>query len=217
MSNKEKRVPRNAIKFKVSLTEEQKEAKTTVLNNKISVICGVAGTSKTFTAVQIALDQFFKRKIERITIMRPTIASEDIGALPGTVDEKMAMWMIPIVENMYLLYDKSKIDKMLAEGDIRMLPLQFTQGITFVGEFVILDEAQNATADQVSMVLTRLGKGSRMVLTGDPGQIQLKQKGKSGLQRLIDITGKVVNLSCIEMEVNHRDPIVAEIVEFYNR
>tara|TARA_R110002020_G_scaffold448039_3_gene660681 strand:+ start:473 stop:1126 length:654 start_codon:yes stop_codon:yes gene_type:complete len=217
MGNKDKRVPKSDIKFKVSLTEEQKEAKSIVLNNKISVISGVAGTSKTFTAVQIALDRFFKREVERITIMRPTVGSEDIGALPGTVDEKMSMWMIPIVENMYLLYDKAKIDSMLAEGYIRMLPLQFTQGITFVDEFVILDESQNATADQISMVLTRLGKGSRMVLTGDPAQIQLRQKGKSGLQRLIDITDKVNNLECIEMQVNHRDPIVAEIVEFYNK
>lgn len=215
--NKEKRVPKGNIKFKLNLTEEQKNAKAIVLNNMISVITGVAGTSKTFTAVQIALDQFFKREVDRITIMRPTVASEDLGAMPGTPQEKMSMWMIPIIENMYMLYDKAKIDSMLKDGDIRMLPLQFTQGVTFVDEFVILDEAQNATAEQTSMVLTRLGKGSKMILAGDPGQIQLKQKGKSGLQRLIDITNDVSNLACIELAVNHRSPIVKEIIEHYNK
>lgn len=216
MDNTLKRVPKNPITFKLPLTAEQKEAKRVVLDNKITVLTGIAGTSKTFLSVQIALDQLFKREVNRITIMRPTVASEDIGALPGTVDEKMAMWMIPIVENMYIMYDKVKIDKMLKEGEIRMLPLQFTQGITFSNEFVILDEAQNATVEQTSMVLTRLGKKSRMVLAGDPKQIQLKNKSTSGLQRLLNLVGNVKNLGGVTLLENHRDEIVKEIVEKYN-
>ncbi len=216
MDNTLKRVPKNPITFKLPLTAEQKEAKRVVLDNKITVLTGIAGTSKTFLSVQIALDQLFKREVNRITIMRPTVASEDIGALPGTVDEKMAMWMIPIVENMYIMYDKVKIDKMLKEGEIRMLPLQFTQGITFSNEFVILDEAQNATVEQTSMVLTRLGKKSRMVLAGDPKQIQLKNKSTSGLQRLLNLVGSVKNLGGVTLLENHRDDIVKEIVEKYN-
>lgn len=216
MDNTLKRVPKNPITFKLPLTAEQKEAKRVVLDNKITVLTGIAGTSKTFLSVQIALDQLFKREVNRITIMRPTVASEDIGALPGTVDEKMAMWMIPIVENMYIMYDKVKIDKMLKEGEIRMLPLQFTQGITFSNEFVILDEAQNATVEQTSMVLTRLGKKSRMVLAGDPKQIQLKNKSTSGLQRLLNLVGNVKNLGGVALLENHRDDIVKEIVEKYN-
>ena len=216
MDNTLKRVPKNPITFKLPLTAEQKEAKRVVLDNKITVLTGIAGTSKTFLSVQIALDQLFKREVNRITIMRPTVASEDIGALPGTVDEKMAMWMIPIVENMYIMYDKVKIDKMLKEGEIRMLPLQFTQGITFSNEFVILDEAQNATVEQTSMVLTRLGKKSRMVLAGDPKQIQLKNKSTSGLQRLLNLVGNVKNLGGVTLLENHRDDIVKEIVEKYN-
>jgi phosphate starvation-inducible PhoH-like protein len=181
------------------------------------VLTGIAGTSKTFTAIQTGLDLFFRREIDRITIMRPTVATEDIGALPGTIDEKMSAWMIPIIENMYKLYNKEKIDKMVREGEIRMLPLQFTQGVTFANEFVLLDEAQNATADQVSMVLTRLGKGSFMILTGDPKQIQLRQKSRSGLQRLVDIVHGVKHLDHVNLTENHRDPIVQEIVEKYNR
>lgn len=216
MQNQEKRVPKNQIKFKISLTEEQKEAKAVILNNTVCVLSGIAGTSKTFTAVQTALDQFFKRQVNRITIMRPTVSSEDIGHLPGSVDEKMAMWMIPIIENMYIMYDKAKIDSLLKDGSIRMLPLQFTQGITFVDEFVILDEAQNATVEQTSMVLTRIGKGSRMVLSGDPNQVQLKQKASSGLKRLINLVGEVTSLGGVELLTNHRAPIVEEIVSKYS-
>lgn len=215
MQNSEKRVPKNPVKFKVTLTQEQKEAKSVVLNNKITVLSGIAGTSKTFLAVQTALDQFFKRNVNRITIMRPTVATEDLGHLPGSVDEKMAMWMIPIVENMYLMYNKQNIDKMITEGSIRMLPLQFTQGITFVNEFVILDEAQNATVEQTAMVLTRLGEGSTVVLTGDPKQIQLKQANKSGLQKLINLADTIDGLAYVELVNNHRDPIVEQIVKYY--
>lgn len=215
MQNSEKRVPKNPVKFKVTLTQEQKEAKSVVLNNKITVLSGIAGTSKTFLAVQTALDQFFKRNVNRITIMRPTVATEDLGHLPGSVDEKMAMWMIPIVENMYLMYNKQNIDKMISEGSIRMLPLQFTQGITFVNEFVILDEAQNATVEQTAMVLTRLGEGSTVVLTGDPKQIQLKQANKSGLQKLINLADTIDGLAYVELVSNHRDPIVEQIVKYY--
>jgi phosphate starvation-inducible PhoH-like protein len=215
MANTQKRVPKNDITFKVSLSSEQKQAKEVILNNKITVVSGIAGTSKTFTAVQTALDQFFKRQVNKITIMRPTVATEDLGALPGTVKEKMEMWMIPIIENMYILYDKAKIDKMIVEGDIRMLPLQFTQGITFVDEFVILDEAQNATVEQIAMVLTRLGKTSTMVLTGDENQIQLKNKSLSGLKKLILLESRIEKLGHVRLTSNHRDAIVEEIVNLY--
>lgn len=217
ISNTEKRVPKGNITFKCQLSEEQKLAKAEIINNKIFVLTGIAGTSKTFLAAQCALDAFFRRDIDRITIMRPTVATEDIGHLPGNVDEKMSMWMIPIIENMYILYGKDKIDKMIKEGDIRMLPLQFGQGITFVKEFVILDEAQNATAEQIEMVLTRTGLGSQIVLTGDVNQIQLKRKSLSGLQRLLDICGLVDNLGSFELKENHRDPIVEEIIRLYNK
>ena len=215
MANTQKRVPKNDITFKVSLSSEQKQAKEVILNNKITVVSGIAGTSKTFTAVQTALDQFFKRQVNKITIMRPTVATEDLGALPGTVKEKMEMWMIPIIENMYILYDKAKIDKMIVEGEIRMLPLQFTQGITFVDEFVILDEAQNATVEQIAMVLTRLGKTSTMVLTGDENQIQLKNKSLSGLKKLILLESRIEKLGHVRLTSNHRDAIVEEIVNLY--
>jgi phosphate starvation-inducible PhoH-like protein len=215
--NKNKRIPKTPVKFKCQLSEEQKEAKRVILENDITILAGIAGSSKTFLACQNALDQFFTRKVERITIIRPTVATEDIGHLPGGVDEKMAMWMIPLVENMYKLYDKVKIDTLLKDGSIRMLPLQFTQGITFVDESVIVDEAQNMTKVQTEMVLTRLGTGSHIVLAGDPHQVQLKGKCESGLQRLIDIVPEVDELGYFELKENHRNPIVERIVRLYNQ
>ena len=216
-NNSDKLAPKNPIKFKLQLTEERKEAKAEVLNHTISVLTGVAGTSKTFVAVQIALDLYFRREIDRITIMRPMIGTEEMGMLPGTLEEKMEPWTIPIKENMYALYDKGKIDSMLKEGAIRILPLQFTQGVTMVNECVIIDEAQNATAQQFEMVMTRLGKNSKMIFTGDPNQIQLKQKSRSGLQRLIDIVPLIPQLTCVTLTENYRDPIVREIIEHYNK
>lgn len=217
MKNKEKRVPKTSIKFKCQLSKEQKEAKRVILSHDITVLAGIAGSSKTFLACQNALDQLFTRQVERITIIRPTVATEDIGHLPGGVDEKMAMWMIPLVENMYKLYYKEKIDTMLKEGKIRMLPLQFTQGITFVDESVIVDEAQNMTKIQTEMVLTRLGTGSHIVLAGDPHQCQLTGNAKSGLQRLIDIVPEIEALGYFELKENHRNPIVEKIVKLYNQ
>lgn len=209
--------PKNPIKFKLQLTEEQKQAKAEVLDKTITVLTGVAGTSKTFVSVQIALDLYFRREINRITIMRPMVGTEEMGMLPGTLEEKMEPWTIPLVENMYALYDKGKIDSMLKDGNIRILPLQFTQGVTMVNEFVIIDEAQNATAQQFEMIMTRLGKNSKMIFTGDPNQIQLKQKSRSGLQRLIDIVPMIDQLGCVTLTENYRDPIVREIIQWYNR
>ena len=135
--NTEKRVPKGDITYKVSLTEEQRDVKRECFNYKINIITGDAGTSKTFTACQIALDMLFKRQIDRITIMRPTVATEDIGFMPGDSRSKMEGWVIPVIENFKTLYDKNKIEKLLEEETIRILPLQFCQGVTFYNELTI--------------------------------------------------------------------------------
>src|SRR6187402_1107380 len=158
--NTEKRQPKGDITYKVSLTEEQKEVKRECFNYKVNVITGDAGTSKTFTAAHIALDMLFKRQIDRITIMRPTVATEDIGFLPGDTRQKLEGWLLPVIENFKTLYDKNKIEKLLEEEVIRILPLQFCQGVTFYNELTLLDESQNCTREQLNMVMTRVGRGS---------------------------------------------------------
>ena len=117
---KEKRKPKGEIKFKLSLNEEQKEAKQIVLDNPVVLLKGMAGSGKTLLACQIALDMVFKREMEKIIITRPTVAKEDIGFLPGDLKEKMDPWLAPIYSNLYLLYEKEKIDKMVTENNIEI-------------------------------------------------------------------------------------------------
>ena len=215
--NTEKRVPKGDITYKVSLTEEQRDVKRECFNYKINIITGDAGTSKTFTACQIALDMLFKRQIDRITIMRPTVATEDIGFMPGDSRSKMEGWVIPVIENFKTLYDKNKIEKLLEEEIIRILPLQFCQGVTFYNELTLLDEGQNCTKEQMNMVMTRVGRGSTLLITGDMRQNQLKNKSLSGFKELLDLQGKTSLIGFHELKENYRDPVVREVLELYNK
>ena len=215
--NTEKRVPKGDITYKVSLTEEQRDVKRECFNYKINIIIGDAGTSKTFTACQIALDMLFKRQIDRITIMRPTVATEDIGFMPGDSRSKMEGWVIPVIENFKTLYDKNKIEKLLEEETIRILPLQFCQGVTFYNELTLLDEGQNCTKEQMNMVMTRVGRGSTLLITGDIRQNQLKNKSLSGFKELLDLQGKTSLIGFHELKENYRDPVVREVLELYNK
>ena len=215
--NTEKRVPKGDITYKVSLTEEQRDVKRECFNYKINIITGDAGTSKTFTACQIALDMLFKRQIDRITIMRPTVATEDIGFMPGDSRSKMEGWVIPVIENFKTLYDKNKIEKLLEEETIRILPLQFCQGVTFYNELTLLDEGQNCTKEQMNMVMTRVGRGSTLLITGDIRQNQLKNKSLSGFKELLDLQGKISLIGFHELKENYRDPVVREVLELYNK
>lgn len=214
--NSEKRVPKGEITYKLQLTEEQKEVKRNSFNYKVNIITGDAGTSKTFVACHIALDALFKRQVERITIMRPTVASEDIGFLPGDVNDKLQGWLLPVIENFKSLYDKAKIEKLIEDGSIRILPLQFCQGVTFYNELTILDEAQNCTKEQLNMVMTRVGRSSSLLITGDTRQIQLKNKTHSGFKELLDLNGKTNLVGFHTLTENYRDPVVKEILELYN-
>lgn len=215
--NTEKRQPKGDITYKAQLTEEQKEVKRNCLNYKVNIITGDAGTSKTFTATHIALDMLFKRQIDRITIMRATVSTEDIGFLPGDIRSKLEGWLLPVIENFKTLYDKVKIEKLLEEGTIRILPLQFCQGVTFYNELTLLDESQNCTREQLNMIMTRVGRGSTLLMTGDVRQNQLKNKNQSGFQELLDLKGKTTLLGFHELKENYRDPVVREILDLYNK
>ena len=212
----QKRKPKNPIKFKLQLTEEQKQGKAIILDNKITVVTGKAGSSKTFLCCNVALDLLFTKQIEKIIIMRPMVGTEDIGHLPGDINDKMQPWMTPIIENMYDLYDKTKIEKEIVEGRIRILPLQFTQGVTFRNSAVIVDEAQNCTKEQLKMILTRTGIDSKIMIAGDPQQIQIRRKSDSGLSKLIDVAERIDKLALVHLTSNYRDPIVEQIINEYD-
>lgn len=203
------------IKFKIALNEEQKEAKSLILENPVTVIRGMAGSGKTLLACQIALDLLFNREAEKIIITRPTVAKEDIGFLPGDLKEKMDPWLAPIYSNLYMLYDKEKIDKMVEDQIIEILPFPFMRGRTFLNSCVILDEAQNVTNNQMEMVLGRLGVASKIMICGDVSQIDLKVKKDSGLDFLNTISARVDGVKIINLKKNHRHPIVPEILGVY--
>lgn len=210
-----KRRPKNPIKFNVNLNDEQKEAKKLILENPITVLKGMAGSGKTLVATQVALDLLFSKHIDKVIITRPTVSKESIGFLPGDIREKMDPWLAPIYHNLYMLYNKEKIDKELETGNIEIVPFAFMRGRTFVNSFVIVDEAQNVTHNQMETVIGRLGKGSKMVICGDLAQIDLKDKRETGFSFLSRLEEKVEGFVTHSLQLNHRHDIVSPILEVY--
>lgn len=212
---KGRKVIKNKIGFQLSLNEEQKNIKSSALQDTISVFMGKAGSGKTLLATQIALEYLFYREVDRIVITRPTVSNEDLGFLPGNIKEKMDTWLSPIQANMTMLSGKEKIDKLVQEDKIEIAPISFLRGRTFVNSCVIVDESQNVTKAQMEMILSRLGVNSKMILTGDANQIDLKQKKDSGLPYLFNMKGKIEGLGVYELLTNHRHPIVDSILQYF--
>ena len=212
----QKRRPKNPIKFKISLNDEQKEAKAKILENTVTLLAGSAGSGKTFLACQIALEKLFMKECEKIIITRPTVSKEEIGFLPGDLREKMDPWVQPIYQNMYALYDKVKIESLIQEGKIEIVPVSFMRGRTFLDSVVIVDEAQNVTHEQMEMIVTRLGIRSKMIVCGDDHQVDLKSKKDSGFRFLYSAARKIKNMCAISLKTNHRDPIVEDLINLYD-
>jgi phosphate starvation-inducible PhoH-like protein len=213
---KEKRKPKNSITFKIQLNEEQKSAKQLILENPVTLLKGMAGSGKTLVACQVALDMIFKKEVERIIITRPTVAKEDIGFLPGDLKEKMDPWLAPIYANLYMLYDKEKIDKMIKDNIIEIVPFAFMRGRTFPNAFVIVDECQNITHGQTEMILGRLGKGGTMVFCGDITQTDLKTKKDSGIGFFTRLEENIKGVKVFTLKTNHRHEIVEPILKLYS-
>jgi phosphate starvation-inducible PhoH-like protein len=157
----------------------------------------------------------YNKEIENIIITRPTVSKEDIGFLPGDLKEKMDPWLAPIYHNLYTLYGKEKVDREIQKGAIEIVPFAFMRGRTFVNSFVIVDEAQNVTHDQMEAVLGRLGKDSKMVICGDIAQIDLKTKKDSGFSFLTRIEEQVKGFKIFTLKQNHRHEIVSPILKVY--
>jgi phosphate starvation-inducible PhoH-like protein len=214
-----KRKLKNPIKFQVQLNEEQKQAKQVILNSTITILTGQAGSGKTLVACQAALDALFNKEFEKIIVARPVVtAKEEIGFLPGGMKEKLDPYIAPIYDNMYRLYDRAKVDKLLVEGQIEIIPFAFMRGRNFSNAFIILDEAQNVTDSQMEMAISRLCEGSKMVIVGDVGQIDLKEKKDSALIFLNKaVPGAVGGVNSMHLKHNHRHPIVEEVLNIYKQ
>ena len=210
-----KRIPKNPIKFKLQLNEEQKEAKAVILQNTITLLAGGAGRAKTLLACNVALDGLLRRQYEKIIITRPTVSKEEIGFLPGDLREKMDPWVQPIYQNFFALYDKVKIEKLIDDGKIEIVPVSFMRGRTFLESMIIVDEAQNVTHEQMEMIVSRIGLRSKMMICGDQHQTDLKKKSESGFKFLYTAARKIKNLEGITLHSNHRDSIVEDLLEYY--
>lgn len=210
--NKLKKAPKGNVKFNITLSDEQKEAKTGVLRSAFSFIIGKAGSGKTLLAVQVALDMFFKREYNKIIITRPTIATEDNGFLPGTEKEKMEPWLVPIMSNMRKVYNKpEKIQKMVDDGEVELVSLSHFRGRTFENAVVIIDEFQNLTRAQFRMALGRLGKNSIMIFCGDNQQIDLKDTNYSAIHEVAKIKDSDYVYRVI-LNDNHRHKAIDDVL-----
>ena len=214
--NIEKTPPKGNIRFSISLSEEQKAAKTEILKHPFNFVVGKAGSGKTLLAVQVALDQVFKRQFNKIIITRPTISTEDNGFLPGSEREKMEPWLVPIRSNMRKVYNKPDIlEKMEKEEKIELVSLAHFRGRTFDNAIVIVDEYQNLSKSQLAMCIGRLGKDSKMIFCGDSYQIDLRDKQHSAYHDM----AKLANSSFVFKTVltdSHRHAAIDDLLELLN-
>ncbi len=181
---------------------------------------GPAGTGKTFLAVAQAVHMMQSGAIDRLILCRPAVeAGESLGFLPGTMQEKIDPYLRPIYDALHEMLPPDQIARRLADGTIEIAPLAFMRGRTLSSAMVILDEAQNTTVAQMKMALTRIGEGSRMVVTGDPSQTDLPHKVKSGLRDAMEVLGGVKDISFVSFgeEDVVRSRLVKSIVSAYEK
>ena len=200
-------------------SEKQKEYVRALRQSNIVISAGPAGTGKTFLAVAVGLTMLLDKKIERIILSRPAVeAGERLGFLPGDMKEKVDPYLRPLYDSLYDLFDFEKIQRMIEIGDIEIAPLAFMRGRTLKNSFAILDEAQNATDTQIKMFLTRIGDNSKIVINGDPSQIDLPSKNISGLNRSKKLLGHINEISVIDFDHSDvvRHPLVSKIVKAYS-
>lgn len=201
-----------STKFDLSLTTEQVDAKKMILDHPISFIEGRAGSGKTLLAVQIALDLLFKGEVDRIVVTRPTIGTEDNGFLPGTFQEKMQPWLVPIRDNMRKLYNRpEQFVKMEEDERIELISLTHFRGRTFDRAACIIDEFQNLTKQQLIMAVGRLGKGSIMMFCGDRQQIDLRGTHDSAIHEVSKLQESKY-VYCTTLLENHRHPAVDDVL-----
>ncbi len=222
LNNSEKNIEyiiKTPKKSVIPRSEKQKKYVRSLRESEVIISAGPAGTGKTFLAVAVALTMLLEKKIERIILSRPAVeAGERLGFLPGDMREKVDPYLRPLYDSLYDLLDYEKIQKKIEIGDIEIAPLAFMRGRTLKNSFAILDEAQNATDTQIKMFLTRIGENSKIVINGDPSQIDLPNKSLSGLIRSKKLLGHLKEISIVDFD--HKDvvrhPLVSKIVKAYS-
>ena len=202
----------------IAKSEKQSEYIKVLKENDIIMSLGPAGTGKSFLAVSVAVTLLMEKKIDRVILSRPAVeAGEKLGFLPGDMKEKVDPYLRPLYDALYELFGADKIDKKIETGEIEIAPLAFMRGRTLKNCFAILDEAQNATETQIKMFLTRIGENSKLVVNGDPSQVDLINKNHSGLIKSRNILKDIKEIRIIEFDHNDvvRHPLVSKIIRAY--
>ena len=211
------KTPKKSI---IPRSKKQKEYVRALKSSQIVMSLGPAGTGKTYLAVAVALTMLLEKKVERIILSRPAVeAGERLGFLPGDMKEKIDPYLRPLYDSLHDLFNYDKIQKKIESGEIEIAPLAFMRGRTLKNSFAILDEAQNATQTQIKMFLTRIGENSKLVVNGDPTQVDLPNKNSSGLLEAQKLLKGIKEISIINFDHNDviRHPLVTKIVQAYQK
>ncbi|MGI9527225.1 MAG: PhoH family protein [Weeksellaceae bacterium] len=203
-----------------ALTPNQRSLVDAVNNHDMVFATGPAGTGKTYTSVALAVRALKNKEVKRIVLTRPAVeAGESLGFLPGDLKEKLDPYLQPLYDALRDMIHYEKLENYVERGVIEVAPLAFMRGRTLDNAFVILDEAQNTTHSQMKMFLTRMGKRAKFIITGDPGQVDLPLRQKSGLKEAMHILKDVKDIAFIKLDgkdvVRHK--IVREIISAYEK
>jgi len=199
-------------------TEGQRRYLDTIINHEITVAIGPAGTGKTYLAMAVAVSALLNRQVKRLVLTRPAVeAGERLGFLPGDLVQKVNPYLRPLYDALYSMVDMERVGRLIDQECIEVAPLAFMRGRTLDHAFVILDEAQNTTVEQMLMFLTRLGQGSRMVVTGDITQIDLPSGVRSGLVDARQVLKNLKDIGIVHLGKQDvvRNPLVQKIVHAY--
>jgi phosphate starvation-inducible PhoH-like protein len=212
--NEPKRVYKSDIKYKITLNDEQKEAKRLIINNQIVVITGRAGSGKSLVGAQVALDFLFKKQCDKVFVTRATIeVGNSLGFLPGGIDDKFNPYLEAFQENLLKCYDQVKIVELLEQKKILTYPVQFIRGKT-IDDLLIVEEAQNLTKSQMLAILTRIGKTGKIIINGDLEQTDIRENGMNGLAYAIELSKKIHEIQYIKLKENHRSDLVGKILDY---
>ena len=211
------KTPRSSI---IAMAKKQSDYLKALQSENIVMSLGPAGTGKSYLAVSVAVTMLMEKKIDRVILSRPAVeAGERLGFLPGDMKEKVDPYLRPLYDALYDLFGFEQIQRKIDNGSIEIAPLAFMRGRTLKNSFAILDEAQNATLTQIKMFLTRIGENSKLVVNGDPSQIDLINKSHSGLVKSKKILKDIKEIKVVEFD--HKDvvrhPLVSKIIQAYQK
>ncbi len=203
-----------------ALTVNQRKMVELMKTNDMLFAVGPAGTGKTYTAVALAVKALKEKEVRKIVLTRPAVESgENLGFLPGDIKEKLDPYMQPLYDALRDMIPHEKLASFIEKGIVQIAPLAFMRGRTLDGAFVILDEAQNTTHNQMKMFLTRMGKNAKFIITGDPGQIDLPNKQVSGLKEVLHTLDRIDGIACVTLDDKDviRHKLVKKIINAYKK